>query len=866
GALGPEERDLAAEVFLRLVAVNADGQETLRRAAPEELFGGRPEQEAAAVRRILEAFSYVVAIKDDSVALSRPGLLRAWPRLRMWVNADRAGLAALSEINAAARHWDEHGRRDGDVLQGSRLEEALSWAATGRRHLTLTPFERDFLRAGTELTKRRGRRRKLITTALAGLLVVALAAGGVAVWQRQQATERLDILTAKQVAAEADRLRTADPSLAMLLSVAAYRVSPQPEARSSLMGSLQQRETAVFRDPPVKGVGRRVLSRDGRTLVSVSEGGVNVYDVRTHRRTMGWPKMTLKGTSIQSPSLSRSGRLLAQTTSDELGVWDLKTGKTLVRMPLPGAGDGGFSVVFGEHETTLAVTLSDEVPYLVDVTTGKRFGRAVYENRTWSQTPAPLVDPTGRHLLLPGHRFDQLALPGWTAERPFPACVKYHVLAAYSQDGKTLACVDVAGDIVLMDAVTGRERKLEETLNCEICKEFAKLRFSTDGRYIAGFYGRDLEVMQISDQRDILRYRAEGDLADVRFDPDGRTLRYLVDDAVISVDLEPRAPAVSLPDPPELSRDGRWAVARKDSSALGVFDLRTHKEVRRIPLDEEDDLSETFDDSGTKLATVGNDTVALWDLGTGKKLWSRRASQGNYTPVFANFSLDGRRLAMTLYYGQNAGLKELVLDTADGHVVALYKTRLSDGPFIPGRQVFASLDGRLVDMMTGKPVGAGFGDTNALAISRDGLMAVHESASHRVRLWDVKDPALPTALPPALPRAAGDIAAMEFSPDGKTLATVTDQGVLEFWDVQARRKLGTSYAAGDFDPSSLAFSADGSVLYVGMQEGMKGGSVREVPVGDALVAGKVCARAGRTLTPTEWSQYLGDVPFRKVCA
>ncbi|MFI7632846.1 protein kinase [Nonomuraea sp. NPDC049400] len=858
GALGPEERDLAAEVFLRLVAVNADGQETLRRAAPEELFGGRPEREAAAVRRILEAFSYVVAVKDDSVALSRPGLLRAWPRLRMWVDADRAGLAVLSQINVAARHWDEHGRRDGDVLQGTRLEEALSWAATGRRHLTLTPFERDFLRAGTELTRKRGRRRRLVTTALAGLLAVALAAGGLAVWQRQQAAERLDILTAKQVAAEADRLRTADPTLAMLLSVAAYRVSPQPEARSSLMGSLQQRETAVFHDPPVRGVGRRVLSRDGRTLVSVSEGGVNVYDVRTHSRTASWPEMTLKGTALQNPALSRSGRLLARTTTDELGVWDLKTGRTLVRAALPATGNGGFGVVFGEHETTLVVTLADEVPFLIDVTTGKRFGRPVYDGREYAQTPAPLVDPTGRHLLLPGRRFDQLALPGWTAERPFPACVKSHVLAAYSQDGKTLACVDVAGDIVLLDAVTGHEHKLKEVLNCDLCQDSAQLRFSADGRYLAGFHGRDLEVLRISDQRDILRYRAEGDLGDVRFDPDGRTLRYLIDDAVISVDLQPRTPAVPLPGPPELSRDGHWAVSRTDGPALSVFDLRARKEAGRIPVSE-DGLADTVDDAGTRLVTTDiNRTITLWDLATMKKLWSKRVGDAGHQPAYAYFTPDGRRIAITLVLGQTPVMNQVVLEAADGRVAASYKTRLTIGPFLPGRQVFVSADGRLVDLMSGKAVGSGFGATNAVAVSRDGLMAVHESAAHRIRLWDVKGP---TALGPAMPRAAGNIARTVFSPDGRTLATATDEGVLEFWDVQARRRLGSSYRVGEFDPSSMAFSADGSVLYVGTQ----GNSVHEVPVGDALVAGKVCARAARTLSPAEWSRYLADVPYRDVC-
>ncbi|MBB5780431.1 serine/threonine-protein kinase [Nonomuraea jabiensis] len=863
GSLGPEARDLAAEVFLRLVAVNADGQETLRTAGHEELFGGRPDHEAAAVQRILEAFSYVVTTRDGSVALARPGLLRAWPRLRTWMEAERAGLEMLDQINAAARHWEEHGRRDGDVLQGSRLEQALSWAATGRRHLTLTPFERDFLRAGTELTRRRSRRRTLVTTALAGLLAVALVAGGLAVWQRRQAVERLDILTAKQVAAEADRMRTADPSLAMLLSVAAYRVSPQPEARSSLMGSLQQQETAAFRDPPVKGMGRRTLSRDGRTLVSFSEGGVNVYDVRTGRRTASWPGMTLRGTIIQGPALSRSGRLLAQTTSDELGVWDLKTGRTLVRRSLEATGNGGYGVVFGEHETTLVVTMADDVPFLIDVTTGKRFGRMVYADRTMAQTPAPLVDPTGKHLLLPGYRFDQIALPGWTVERPFPACVRNHVLAAYSADGKTLACADVAGDIVLVDAVTGRERTLKETLNCGICHDSARLRFSADGRYIAGFYGRDLEVMRISDQRTVLRYRAEGEFGDVRFDPDGRTLRYLVDDTVISVDLTPRTPSVALPDTPRLSPDAHWAVSWANDAELSVFDLRTRKEAGRMRVGEEGSVL-GMDDAGTRLAVAGMDrTITLWDLASRRKLWSKRVGEGDYQPAYVDFTPDGRRIAITLLLGQSPLMSMAVLDAADGRVVAAYQTRLNVGPFLPGRQVFVSADGRLVDVMTGKAAGSGLGDAGALAVSRDGLLAVQESATHRIGLWDVKGP---TPLRPVLPRAAGASSVMVFSPDGRTLATSTDEGVLELWDVRSRRRLGSSYRVGEFAPSSMAFGPDGSVLYVGMQDGLTAGAVREVPVGDALVIGKVCARAGRTLTPAEWDRYLQDVPYQDVCA
>lgn len=110
---------------------------------------------------MLEAFSYVIVSGDGTVALSRPGLLRAWPRLRRWVETERAGPAMPASINTAVRHWIENGRRDADLFQGSRLEQALSWAATGRRSVTPTPFEQDFLQRGRQA----GRDRRSLTPA-----------------------------------------------------------------------------------------------------------------------------------------------------------------------------------------------------------------------------------------------------------------------------------------------------------------------------------------------------------------------------------------------------------------------------------------------------------------------------------------------------------------------------------------------------------------------------------------------------------------------------------------------------------------------------------------------------------------------------
>ncbi|MET7330550.1 protein kinase [Nonomuraea sp. NPDC005650] len=854
-SLGPEEREVAAEVFLRLVAVGEDGHEAGRTAAHEELFGGRSERESEAVERVLAAFSYVIAGGGGgSVALSRPGLLRAWPRLRRWVDADRDGLATLNAVNAAARHWSDNGRRDADAFQGSRLEQALSWAATGRRHITLTPLERDFLRAGTELTKRRARRRTLTTVALAGLLVVALAAGGLAVLQRQETARQRDILAAKQVAAEADRMRIVDPSLAMLLSVAAWRVAPaQQEARSSLVGSLQQQETAVFREPQIKGVAERWLSRDGRTLVSASEDGVNVYDVRTRRLTANWPEMKVDGTITGPPTLSRSGRLLAVTSTEELGVWDLKTGRKLLERRIPPAFENVYTAVFGEHETTLTVMYAhDEISHLLDVSTGRRFGKGVFEQRGEVGVNGPLVDPSGKHLLLPGGRFDQLSLPGWRAERPFRACVEHHDLAAFSQDGRTLACGNGIG-VALVDVASGRA--FGETLSCEVCGPESSLRFSPDGRHLAAFHGRDVQVWELSTRRVILDYRAEGELTDVAFDPDGRTLRYLVDDAVVSLDLWPRTHRTAAPGPVSLSRDGRWAVFQS-GRRLRVWDVRAGKETGSLLTDKDDEEPEDF--HGTRLAVSDLDgTITLWDVRTLAKLWSARVSGPEGTPADVHFTEDGRRLAMNVVFSTNPVTKEVVLDAADGRLLSSIDTRYRGGPLLPGGTAYASQQGgRFVDLRTGKPVGAGFGATTAIEFSRSGLMAVTESVTGRIELWSVDGP---TRLSPALPRAADDLSLLAFSPDGKLLASLTEKGVLQLWDVEARRRLGASYPLLD-GPASLAFSADGSTLYAGTFE-----ALHAIPVRSELVAREVCARAGRTLSPGEWARYLGGVPYQNVC-
>ncbi|WP_181019586.1 protein kinase domain-containing protein [Nonomuraea typhae] len=245
--LGERDRGHAPGIFLRLVAMGARG------AVVDEL-GER-------ARPVLDAFRYVLAEGEGRVTLTHPVLARAWPRLRAWVAAESDGLPVLAEISVAARAWQEHGRREGDLLSGIRLEQAMEWAATGRVNSALTARERAFLQAATSLTRRRDRRRRALTTVLFGLTVLAYLAVVAALWQADRAGEQRDLAAGRQLVGEADGLRVTDPVRAMLLNVAGWRPGPAPGAgwwrrwarRSSRCSACRRRRARRWRPPGPTG-------------------------------------------------------------------------------------------------------------------------------------------------------------------------------------------------------------------------------------------------------------------------------------------------------------------------------------------------------------------------------------------------------------------------------------------------------------------------------------------------------------------------------------------------------------------------------------------------------------------------------------
>ena len=130
---------------------------------------------------------------------------------------DVEGRRIHQRLGESARSWADNARDASELLRGSRLSATLEWAAA--HETDLNDNERAYLDASRALAgeevaaanacaDREARTSKRLRRLLAGvalLLVVALVAGVVAVWQRNRADDSTAAAQGAEHAAEAER-------------------------------------------------------------------------------------------------------------------------------------------------------------------------------------------------------------------------------------------------------------------------------------------------------------------------------------------------------------------------------------------------------------------------------------------------------------------------------------------------------------------------------------------------------------------------------------------------------------------------------------------------------------------------------------
>lgn len=244
-SLDAAEQQLCRALMLRLVARGADGVSTRRRVASAPLLADAGRR--ALVERLARA--RLLTVDESSVVVAHEAVATAWPRLDGWLAEDADHGRVARAVESAAEAWDADGRSDADLWRGARLHTALAWRAHGAPDLT--EVEADFLESSRALEsadadalaerarrdRRQNRRLRWALGGAAGLLVVSLAAGVVAVGRSVEARAAAEDARVEALVATSLSLRASDRAVAALLAAEAHRRWPDDgRVRSALWG------------------------------------------------------------------------------------------------------------------------------------------------------------------------------------------------------------------------------------------------------------------------------------------------------------------------------------------------------------------------------------------------------------------------------------------------------------------------------------------------------------------------------------------------------------------------------------------------------------------------------------------------------
>jgi WD40 repeat protein len=903
--LDDAQRTVARQVFLRMVQIGDDTADTRRRVPWEELLGTARDLRPAEVRDVLERFvdERLVTVDAETVGITHEALLRAWPRLRSWIDADRAGLRVHRQLTADAVTWRDGGRDPQLLYRGGRLAIAHDWRESAAQVHGLNALEEAYLDASVAheaaerlAERRRTRRLRQLVAALSALIVVAAGLTAASFAQRHAAVRQRNLAISRDLATESRRLRASDVSLAAQLSLAAYRAAPTPTARASLLEAGATAIVTRLLGPP--GFMQTVaLTPDGRTMATAgADPRVRLWDTTAPGRpvALGQP-LAGPTTTTFAVAFSPDGSLLAAGGSDHLvRVWDLRDRSAPVRrgMPLPGMENTVYSVAFSPDGRLLAAGGADQTVRVWDL----------------GGTAAPTV----------------LGVP----PRGFGGAVQS---VAFSPDGRLLAAGSADHTVRLWRVAAGPPTPVGPPLRGP-AKAVFSVAFSPDGRTLAaGSKDRAVWLWSLADPA---RPVALGPplrgptswVNAVAFSPDGRTLAGGSSDSLLWLwDLATRRIVVRLPHPAHVtgvafSPDGRTLTTSAYDGIARLWGvpgplLTGHTETV---------FSTTLDQTGTTLAVGSADGTTLWDVADrhhpvplGRRL---PGPPGSDLTGAAALSPDGRTLAAgandgTVYrWDVTDPTRPVLLSPPLAGHTALVET-IAFSP--DGRRLATTSDDwtvRLWDVSDARhplPLATLTGARNytfGVAFSPDGRTVTAGSADNAVRLWDVTD--LRAQDRPVVLRGPGNVTyGTAFSPDGRTLAAGTADNTVWLWDVRdpgAPRRLGTPLTGPGNTVYTVAFSADGRVLAGSIGDGSvwlwdvrdpsrpqvlaplqdsqdtvltatfaprgrllaTGGANRLVRLWDAdadRVAARLCASAGDGITREEWARYIPGLPYRPPC-
>jgi WD40 repeat protein/transcriptional regulator with XRE-family HTH domain len=830
--LYPAEQKAVRRVLSRLVHVADDGTgtgATRRRTSRAALVDSPRSSEGVAAALDVFVRARLITVDHDTVEITHEALLHAWPRLRDWIHADRAGLLTHQQLAHAAAEWDREARDPSVLYRGNRLETVRIWADEYDGRSRLDPLESAFLDAGQaeeaarqRQARRQVRARQLLLGTLVVLLGLALTAGALAQQQRSAALRQERVARSQALAVRSTSLAGGRPEASMLLAEESYRAARTAEARGALLST--QAQPFAARLGGHRGPVNAVAFAPGHTglLATASSDGTVRLRRTADRRTVA--VLTVPG-RVRAVAFSPDGRTLAVTSSDG-PVRLCGTAAPRHCTVLPARSGGARAVAFDPRGGVVAVAPESGTVQLWDTAThGSPRLTATLPGHT-GRVNALAYAPDGRTLASGGAdrtvRLWQTEDDGGAARRP--AVLRGHtdeVLGvAFAPDGRGLASGGVDRTVRLWDVAA---RRATATLTGH-SDDINAVAYTPDGATVVGAGGDGTtRLWDVDTGRPTAVLTGHTDyVMSVAADPTGTLLATAgFDQSVVLWDLE--GPALTARPFTEVSQavhspDGKLLATADADHTVRLWDVARRRAVAVLSGHRESVTSVAFTPDGRLLASAGSDgAIHLWDVRTYRRVGTFPGHTGD---VFAvAFTPDGRTLA-----SGGADRTVRLWDVATRRQRAVFTGHtdsVDDVAFSPDGRTLASagddLTVRLWDVATHRRLAVLTGHTGAVrgvAFGPDGRTLASSGNDGTVRLWDVRD-----RRPEASFRGhTGSVRGLAFSPDGRMLASSGSDRTVRLWDVPARRPWAT--LTGHTNAVwGVDFAPDGRTLASGSNDG-----------------------------------------------
>jgi WD40 repeat protein/energy-coupling factor transporter ATP-binding protein EcfA2 len=891
GELAPAGQSATHDVLLGLVHVGRNTRDTRRRSTRDEIVGRSTDHQAAEEALETLARARLVTLDADSVEITHEALLQAWPRLRSWIDRDRAGNLARQRLEEDAETWDVENRDSSLLYRGARLESALYRARSGRPSSTA----QDFLDSSARFRSRSIWTRRAAVALVCVLAVVAGIAAVVAINERDDAEFR-------QVLAQADRLQDANPSLSAQLSLVAHTLRPEDvDVYSRLLLSENMPLGTPIAGGHTGSVYETTFSPDGRTLATASfDNTIRLWDVRDpgQPKPLGAP-IRAHTSWITSAVFSPDSRTLATAGDDKvIRLWDVTDPAKPAALGEPVAGQGGtiYSMSFSMDGSTLATANNDNVPRLWNV--HDRTHPVLLKQLGGHTAPVRSVEfsQDGRTLATAG---DDKTVRLWDVTdlanptplgQPLTGNNDTVHSVTFSPDGKLVA---TAGEDKTVRLWTIADRDHPVPLGQPITTHSSpvwEVAFSPDGRVLASA-GMDstARLWNLADPvnpTQIGQSLASGNSGTytVAFSPDGHT--------VVTGSSNGTTTLWSLPPTVlaghsyyvgtmEYSRDGRVLATAGGDKSTRLWNLRNPaRPVAGAVLTGHatyvSDLA--LSEDGRLLATASGDhTVWLWDvsdinnprqLGSPLVLETRYGGQVALTPDGRTLATRNGDTAITFFDISDPAHPKALSTLATGHT-----GYANDFKFSPDGAIFASVGAdktlRLWNLKDpanpkalGTPLAKHTGDISSLAFSPDGHTIATASEDKSIILWNVTDPTHTTMIGQPLLGHTESVTSVDFSPDGRTLASTGPDKTFRLWNITDPMNVTpVGELSGTQAGYVVAFSPAGQYLATTAGDNL----VRLWDLDKDHAIQRICATTRNMLTEDQWSRHLSQLDYSPPC-